>query len=127
MQVYVPLNTEVDYSQTRPFAKQVAEALAEQTPDLVVSRMTKSVRRGRVFVDWSQNAQHKTTVCVYSVRARERPTVSTPVGWEEVEAARASGDPEALVFDTTAVLERADRDGDLFAGVLSVVQELPVL
>jgi bifunctional non-homologous end joining protein LigD len=125
LQVYVPLNTEVDYSQTRPFAKQVAEALEAQMPDLVVSRMTKTVRRGRVFVDWSQNAEHKTTVCVYSVRARERPTVSTPVGWEEVQAARAAGDPEALVFDTTGVLERIGREGDLFAPVLSLVQELP--
>jgi bifunctional non-homologous end joining protein LigD len=125
MQVYVPLNSEVGYSQTRPFAKQVAEALAAQMPDLVVSRMTKSVRRGRVFVDWSQNAEHKTTVCVYSVRARERPTVSTPVSWDEVQAARAAGDAQRLVFDAAGVLERAARKGDLFAPALSLMQELP--
>src|SRR5206468_63405 len=79
LQVYVPLNTTVDYDQTKPFAKQVAEVLEQRLPELVVSRMTKTLRPGKVFVDWSQNDDHKTTVTVYSVRAKERPTVSTPV------------------------------------------------
>jgi len=125
LQVYVPLNSDVTYSHTKSFARQVAEMLESQMPDLVVSRMTKSARAGRVLVDWSQNDEHKTTVCVYSVRAMERPQVSTPVSWEEVERARAAGDAEGLVFDTEGVLERLARDGDLFAPVLSLVQELP--
>jgi bifunctional non-homologous end joining protein LigD len=125
MQVYIPLNTAVTYAQTKPFARQVAELLEGQMPGLVVSRMTKSVRAGRVLVDWSQNDEHKTTVCVYSVRARNRPTVSTPITWEEVQEAHEAGDPELLVFDTTQVLERVRRDGDRFAPVLSLVQDLP--
>lgn len=125
MQVYVPLNTPTSYAQTRAFAKHVAELLAGQMPDLVVSRMAKSVRAGRVFVDWSQNSEHKTTVCVYSVRARSRPTVSTPLTWEEVQQGRSSGDPLQLAFDTADVLGRVEREGDLFAPVLSLEQTLP--
>jgi bifunctional non-homologous end joining protein LigD len=125
MQVYVPLNAEVTYAQTKPFARQVAEALAQRLPELVVSRMTKNLRPGRIFVDWSQNDAHKTTVNVYSVRARERPTVSAPVGWDEVRACRDDGDPEKLSFETAEVLERIARDGDPFAMLLSTVQQLP--
>ena len=90
MQVYVPLNTAATYEQTKPFARAVAELLEKQHPELVVSRMAKELRPGKVLIDWSQNDEHKTTVCVYSLRARERPTISTPLTWEEVErAARA--------------------------------------
>ena len=89
--------------------------------------MTKSARGGKVFVDWSQNDEHKTTVCVYSLRARERPTVSTPVTWEEVRACLDSGDPQQLVFEATQVPERVAAHGDLFAPVLSLVQEIPAL
>ena len=96
-------------------------------PKLVVSRMTKSLRKGKVLVDWSQNDEHKTTVCVYSLRARERPTVSTPVTWDEVEAAHDSGDAGLLTFDTEAVLDRVEAHGDLFAPVETLVQELPSL
>jgi len=128
MQVYLPLNhPELTYAQTKPFARQVAELLETQMPELVVSRMTKSVRGGRVLVDWSQNDEHKTTVCAYSVRARERPTVSTPLSWAEVREAYASGDAERLVFDTVAVLDRVRQMGDLFAPALTVAQDLPAL
>jgi bifunctional non-homologous end joining protein LigD len=127
LQVYVPLNTEVDYDRTKPFARRVAELLEQRMPELVVSRMTKRLRPGKVLVDWSQNDAHKTTVTVYSVRARERPTVSTPVSWDEVSACRAQGDPELLVFDTEQVQARGAEQGDLFAPALSAKQELPAL
>jgi bifunctional non-homologous end joining protein LigD len=127
VQVYVPLNTPVGYDRTKPFAKRIAEVLEQRMPELVVSRMTKRLRPGRVFVDWSQNDEHKTTVTVYSVRARERPTVSTPVSWEEVSRCRDAGDPAPLTFETEQVLGRVAEQGDLFAPVLSLVQELPAL
>ena len=125
MQVYVPLNSDATYEQTKPFSLAVAETLEDGYPKLVVSRMTKSLRSGKVLVDWSQNDEHKTTVCVYSLRAMDRPTVSTPLSWEELERAQANGDAAALSFDSAAVLERIERHGDLFAPVLSTVQELP--
>jgi bifunctional non-homologous end joining protein LigD len=127
MQMYVPLNTPVTYTQTKPFAKRIAELLEARLPKLVTSRMTKSLRTGRVLVDWSQNDAHKTTVSVYSVRARERPTVSTPVSWDEVTACKSAGDPELLTFGTTDVLDRLEREGDLFAPLLSLKQKLPAL
>ncbi len=127
LQVYVPLNTTVDYDQTKPFAKAVAELLEKEHRDRVVSRMAKDLRRGKVLVDWSQNDRHKTTVCVYSLRARERPTVSTPLAWEEVEATLESGDPATATFEWDEVLARVDERGDLFAPALSLAQELPRL
>ena len=125
LQLYVPLNSEVTYEDTKPFARMVAETLERGAPELVVSRMTKSLRPGKVLIDWSQNDEHKTTVNVYSLRARERPTVSTPVSWEEIEAAVEAGDASGLVFEAAEVLERVERDGDLFAPLLSLRQELP--
>jgi bifunctional non-homologous end joining protein LigD len=125
MQMYVPLNSDVTYEQTKPFARQVAELLEQRLPELVVSRMTKRLRAGKVLVDWSQNDDHKTTVNVYSVRARERATVSAPVSWEEVQACRDAGNPEILSFETKQVLARVARDGDPFAMLLSTRQELP--
>jgi bifunctional non-homologous end joining protein LigD len=127
LQVYVPLNDRDSYDETKPFAKAIAQLLEKQTPDQVVSKMKKVEREGKVFVDWSQNHQRKTTIAVYSLRARERPTVSTPVTWEEVEAVADSGDGSALVFETAAVLERVERHGDLFAPVLKLEQRLPEL
>jgi bifunctional non-homologous end joining protein LigD len=127
LQVYVPLNNETTYETTKPFAKAIAQLLEKQTPDQVVSKMKKAERKGKVFVDWSQNHQRKTTIAVYSLRARERPTVSTPVGWDEVEAVAGSGDGSTLVFEASAVLERIERHGDLFAPVLELEQELPEL
>ncbi|MEA2211316.1 MAG: bifunctional non-ous end joining protein LigD [Solirubrobacteraceae bacterium] len=125
LQVYVPLNTPVTYAQTKPFARRVAEVLEQRLPELVVSRMTKRLRGGKVLVDWSQNDEHKTTVTVYSVRARERPTVSAPVSWEEVRACQDAQDPDLLTFETGQVLERVASDGDPFAGLLSLRQALP--
>jgi bifunctional non-homologous end joining protein LigD len=127
MQVYVPLNKKASYETTKPFAKAIAQLLEKQTPDKVVSKMKKVEREGKVFVDWSQNHRSKTTIAVYSLRARERPTASTPVSWEEVETAADSGDGSSLVFDAGAVLERVEQHGDLFAPVLELQQDLPEL
>jgi bifunctional non-homologous end joining protein LigD len=118
LQVYVPLNSDVSYERTKPFARQVAELLEQQMPERVTAEMAKSKRRGKVLVDWSQNDWHKSTVAAYSLRARDRPTVSTPVSWDEV----AAGD---LDFDHADVVKRMDKLGDLFASMLTLVQELP--
>jgi bifunctional non-homologous end joining protein LigD len=125
MQVYVPLNTPSSYGVTRPFARGLAELLERRRRDLVVSEMKKAVRGGKVFVDWSQNASFKTTVNVYSLRAMSRPTVSTPLRWEEVEAVTDSRDPDDLVFTAPEVVERVAEHGDLFAGVVELEQTLP--
>ncbi len=127
LQVYVPLNKKASYEQTKPFAKAIAQLLEKQTPDEVVSKMKKAEREGKVFVDWSQNHQRKTTISVYSLRARERPTASTPVSWDEVEQAADSGDGSPLVFEAGEVLERIEDHGDLFAPVLELEQDLPEL
>jgi bifunctional non-homologous end joining protein LigD len=127
LQIYVPLNTRTSYEVTKPFAKAIAQLLEKQTPGRVVSKMKKVEREGRVFVDWSQNHQRKTTIAVYSLRARERPTVSTPVAWDEVEAAAKSGDASKLVFEAGDALKRIEQHGDLFAPVLELEQELPEL
>jgi bifunctional non-homologous end joining protein LigD len=127
LQIYVPLNREIYYDQTKPFAKAIAQLLEKQTPDKVVSKMKKVERKGKVFVDWSQNHQRKTTIAVYSLRARERPTASTPLTWEEVERVAADGDGAGLVFEASDVLERIEHRGDLFAPVLELEQELPEL
>ena len=125
MQVYVPLNTPATYEQTSAFALGLAQLLERRRPELVVSDMKKALRRGKVLVDWSQNAQHKTTVCVYSLRALARPTVSTPLRWEEVEAVVGSRDPDDLVFTSSDVLDRVAEQGDCFAGVLELEQRVP--
>ncbi len=127
LQIYVPLNQKASYEQTKPFAKAIAQLLEKQTPDKVVSKMKKVEREGKVFVDWSQNHQRKTTIAVYSLRARERPTASTPVTWEEIEVVADSGDGSSLVFEAGDVLERIEQHGDLFAPVLELEQELPEL
>jgi bifunctional non-homologous end joining protein LigD len=128
LQVYVPLNSpEATYAQTKGFAHAVAELLEASEPKLVVSRMKKELRKGKVFIDYSQNDEHKTTVCVYSLRARDRPTVSTPVTWDEVRGCLDSGDPGDLVFDARAVVQRHAELGDLYAPVLSIVQAIPSL
>ncbi len=125
LQVYVPLNTDVDYERTKPFARSIAELLEQRLPELVVSRMTKKLRPNKVLVDWSQNDAHKTTVTAYSIRARERPTVSTPVSWEEVTTCRDAGDPGLLTFESDQVLDRAVELGDLFAPTVTRRQQLP--
>jgi len=126
MQVYVPLNTPTTYGATKPFARALAQVLERRQPELVLSDMNKQRRAGKVFVDWSQNDEHKTTVNVYSLRARERPTVSTPLDWDEVEAVLDSRDPEELSFTSAEVLARVEERGDLFAPVAELQQELPV-
>jgi bifunctional non-homologous end joining protein LigD len=126
LQIYAPLNNnKVTYEDTKPFAHAVAQTLERDTPDKVVSRMAKNLRKGKVFVDWSQNDRAKTTVAVYSLRAREHPTVSTPVTWDEVERAAKSGKAERLRFESKDVLKRIDKHGDLFAPVLELTQKLP--
>jgi bifunctional non-homologous end joining protein LigD len=125
LQVYVPLNVEVGYRQTKSLAKRIAELLEQRLPELVVSRMTKRLRPSRVLVDWSQNDAHKTTVTVYSARARERPTVSTPVTWDEVERCAEERDEAALTFEIADVLARVADQGDEFAPVLSLRQRPP--
>lgn len=128
LQVYLPLGErEATYERTKPFARRVAELLERRLPELVVSRMTRRLRRGRVLVDWSQNDEHKTTVAVYSVRARERPTVSTPLHWEELREAHREGTVERLAFEPPDVLARVDEHGDLFAAMLGAGQRLPDL
>jgi bifunctional non-homologous end joining protein LigD len=123
IQVYVPLNVEgVDYDHgTKALSKGLARLLEARHPKLIVSQQRKDLRKGKVLIDWSQNDENKTTVCVYSLRARERPTVSTPVRWEELEQ------PDALVFEASDVLERVEEHGDLYAPVVELRQELPDL
>jgi bifunctional non-homologous end joining protein LigD len=128
MQVYVPLNVDgTSYDVTKPFARALAQVLERAEPDLVVSDMAKVLRRGKVFVDWSQNDEHKTTVGVYSLRARERPTVSTPITWDEVNAVLDSRNPDDLVFTSDDVLRRVAEHGDCFAPVATLQQQLPRL
>jgi bifunctional non-homologous end joining protein LigD len=125
LQVYVPLNTPVTYDQTKSFAHALAIELENARPDLIVSRMEKRLRTGKVLVDWSQNDRHKTTVCVYSLRAKDRPTVSTPVEWDEVKAALKKKSPDRLAFTSDEVLKRVEKNGDLFAPILKLKQKLP--
>ncbi len=125
LQVYVPLNTPVTYERTKAFARRIAQLLESQHPDRVLSRMEKRLRKGKVFVDWSQNDDKKTTVNVYSLRAKEQPTVSTPVIWAEVATALKKKKP--LSFEADEVLKRVEKLGDLFAPVLTLKQKLPPL
>jgi len=127
LQVYVPLNTPTNYDETKTFARTMAQLLEREHPDLIVSDMKKALRVGKVFVDWSQNDDHKTTVCVYSLRAKERPTVSTPVTWDEVYQCWTKRDPNLLRFESNQVVERFERMGDLFEPVLTKRQKLPAL
>lgn len=127
LHVYLPLNDPdgPDHTAARDFAHAVAQVLARRNPAAVVTKMDKALRRGKVFVDWSQNARHKTTVAVYSLRATPRPAVSAPLTWSEVEAAADTGASPDLAPD--AVLDRVEREGDLFAAVLERRQRLPDL
>lgn len=127
LQLYVPLNSGADYEQTKDFAHQLAKIFEAQMPDRVVSKMKKSLRKGKIFIDWSQNVEHKTTVCVYSMRAKPVPSVSTPVEWTEVEEASDSGDAALLAFGPEEVLGRIEKLGDLFRDLLEIEQRLPDL
>ena len=114
LQVYVPMPEPVAYADTKPTSKAIAELLERERPDAVVARMAKSLLAGKVLVDWSQNTEHKSMVCAYSVRAKERPTVSTPITWTELEHALDAGDPSRLVFEMGDVVDRGAQHGDLF-------------
>lgn len=127
LQLHVPLDRAATYEATKAFAHAVAALLERRRPDEVVSTMAKARREGRVLVDWSQNDAKKTTVGVYSLRARPRPTVSTPVTWDEVDACAAAGDPGLLVFEADDVLRRAAEHGDRYADVVRLAQALPEL
>jgi bifunctional non-homologous end joining protein LigD len=127
LQVYVPLNTPITYEQTKLFAKTIARMLEAAHPDMVVSDMKKAVRANKVFVDWSQNDQYKTTINVYSLRAKDRPTVSTPVTWKEVEQCLQRENPELLVFTSDQVLARVEKFGDLWKELPRMKQQLPAI
>jgi bifunctional non-homologous end joining protein LigD len=124
LQLYLPLNTPCTHDQAGAFALAVAQLLEREDPKRITSTMAKAERPGRIFVDWSQNTRHKTTIAPYSMRARPRPTVSTPLSWEEVEA---GADGEAPSFEAGQVLERVAAHGDLFAETVTLRQELPAI
>lgn len=123
--LYVPINRpRMTFERTKDYAHQVAQELAAERDD-VTAHMRKTSRNERVFIDWSQNSTHKTTVCVYSLRGGEHPNVSAPLAWDELSAAVAEDDPAALLHSADDVIERVSADGDLFANVLSTEQSLP--
>jgi bifunctional non-homologous end joining protein LigD len=125
LHLYVPLNTKVNFDQTKAFSHAVAGLMEREDPAHITTVMRKDLRKGKVFLDWSQNDDHKTTVCVYSLRARQKPTVSTPVTWDEVEKAVKKKDATPLIFESQDTLRRVDKLGDLFEPVLKVKQKLP--
>jgi bifunctional non-homologous end joining protein LigD len=125
LQVYVPLNASVTYDDTKGLSRSLAQHLEGEHPDLVTSNMSKALRKGKVFVDWSQNDEHKTTICVYSLRAKEEPTASTPVTWSEVENCLKKKKSVLLKFRSDQVLARVEKLGDLFESVEKVKQKLP--
>ena len=125
LQVYVPLNTPASFDQTKDLSRALAEHLEREHVDLVVSKMAKALRKGKVFVDWSQNDEHKTTICVYSLRAREDPTVSMPVTWDEVANCLKKKNAKLLRFVSDKTLARVKKLGDLFAPVEKLKQKLP--
>lgn len=127
LQIYVPLNTAVTFEGTKIFAHALAKAVEKEHPEKVISRMQKSLRPGKIFIDWSQNDFHKTTVCVYSLRAKDRPTVSTPLTWDEVEECFQEKNASLLTFEADDVVERVEKHGDLFAPMLTQKQKLPKL
>jgi len=125
LQVYVPLNTAVTYDQTKDLSRALAQHLEGEHAGLVTSNMSKAVRKGKVFVDWSQNDEHKTTICVYSLRAREEPTVSTPITWDEVVNCLKKKKVDILKFRSDKVVTRVEKMGDLFEPVEKLRQKLP--
>ncbi len=127
LQLYVPLNTPTTFDDTKLFARALAQLLEQEHPEMVVSDMKKQLRTGKVLVYWSQNDEHKTTVAVYSLRAREHPTVSTPVSWDEVEKCLKKKDAGLLVFENKDVIKRVEKMGDLFEPVIDLKQKLPAL
>ena len=128
LQVYVPVNRDdTTYDATRDFALSVAQLIERVHPELALTKMDKKLRKGKVFIDWSQNHLTKTTVCAYSLRAKSAPTVSTPLTWDEVADASEAGDADRLRFTSNQVVRRVESDGDHFAPTATLVQELPQL
>jgi bifunctional non-homologous end joining protein LigD len=125
LQVYVPLNTPVTFDQTKDVSRALAQLLEREHADLVTSNMSRALRKGKVFVDWSQNDEHKTTICVYSLRAKEEPTVSTPVTWDEVANCLKKKKADLLKFRSDKTLARVEKMGDLFEPVEKLKQKLP--
>ncbi len=125
LQVYVPLNTPVTFDQTKDLSRALAEYLEREHPKQVISKMARALRAGKIFVDWSQNDEHKTTICVYSLRAKEQPTVSTPVAWKEVETALKKKSAKFLTFRSDQVLRRVEKFGDFFSSVEKLKQKFP--
>ncbi len=125
LQVYVPLNTLITFDQTKDLSRALAQHLEREHGNLVTSSMSKALRKGKVFVDWSQNDEHKTTICVYSLRAREEPTVSTPVTWDEVANCLKKKKADLLKFRSDKVLARVKKQGDLFAPIEKLKQKVP--
>jgi bifunctional non-homologous end joining protein LigD len=125
LQVYVPLNTSATFDQTKDLSRALAQHLEGEHGNLVTSNMSKTLRKGKVFVDWSQNDEHKTTICVYSLRAKEEPTVSTPVTWDEVANCLKKKRADSLKFRSDKTLSRVKKMGDLFAPVEELKQKLP--
>jgi bifunctional non-homologous end joining protein LigD len=125
LHIFVPLNAPATFEETKTFARALAYEFQRRRPNEVTANMRKEMRNGKVFIDWSQNTDYKSTICAYSLRARERPTASTPVTWEELTRALEHDDPGRLVFEADAVVERIQRKGDLFRGMLETKQKLP--
>ncbi|MCA1704277.1 MAG: non-homologous end-joining DNA ligase [Actinobacteria bacterium] len=125
IQMFAPLNTKVSFSETGAFARTLATEIQAEHPDDIVTKMAKDLRGGKVFIDWSQNDEHKTTACVYSLRAKEFPSVSTPLEWSEVEKSVKNKNAKKLFFRPDDVLKRVERNGDLFEPVLKLKQKLP--
>jgi bifunctional non-homologous end joining protein LigD len=125
LHVYVPLNTLATFEQTKTFARAVADRLVKTDPDRVTATMSKALRSGKIFIDWSQNDRHKTTVCAYSLRAKSAPSVSTPVTWKEIQSAVKGGDADKLVFDPSNVIQRLDDGRNPFEELSSLKQKLP--
>jgi bifunctional non-homologous end joining protein LigD len=125
LQVYVPLNTAVTFDQTKDLSRALAQHLEGEHSNLVTSNMSKALRKNKVFVDWSQNDEHKTTICVYSLRAKEEPTVSTPVTWEEVANCLKKKKADLLKFRSDKTLTRVAKNGDLFESVETLKQKMP--
>ena len=125
LHLWVPLNTTVTFDQTKQFAHAIALLMEREHPKEVLSMMSKAQRKGKVFIDWSQNDDHKTTACVYTLRAKPQPTVSTPVTWDELESALKKRDPARVSFTADQTLKRVEKLGDLFAPVLKLKQKLP--
>src|SRR5207248_5228944 len=119
------LNTPATFDHTKELSRALAQHLEGEHGNLVTSNMSKALRKGKVFVDWSQNDEHKTTICVYSLRAREEPTASTPVTWDEVEKCMKKKKADLLKFRSDQVLARVEKLGDIFESVEEMKQKLP--